>query len=77
MKVPRKLDDLLKRERCLELLSKRFERVMSKLAGQDAPKAIQIGQITAYLNDGAVQRLVWPAIGGATSEMEGDLGELV
>ena len=54
MKVPRKLDDLLKRERCLELLSKRFERVMSKLAGQDAPKAIQIGQITAYLNDGAV-----------------------
>ncbi|MDB4610094.1 hypothetical protein OAH46_03295 [Verrucomicrobia bacterium] len=54
MKVPRKLDDLLKRERCLELLSKRAERVMGKLVGQDAPKAIQIGQITAYLNDGAV-----------------------
>ena len=54
MKVPRKLDDLLKRERCLELLSKRAERVMGHLMRKDDPRSLQIGQITAYLSRSAL-----------------------
>jgi hypothetical protein len=54
MKVPRKLDDLLKRERCLELLSKRAERVMGHLMHKDTPRSLQIGQITAYLSGSAL-----------------------
>ena len=54
MKIPRKLDDLLKREGCLELLSKRAERVMGHLMRKDTPRSLQIGQITAYLSGSAL-----------------------
>ncbi len=54
MKVPRKLDDLLKRERCLELLSKRAERVMGHLMRKAPPRSLQIGQISAYLSRSAL-----------------------
>ena len=54
MKIRRKLDDLLKRQLCLELLAKRAERVMSHLILKDTPRSLQIGQITAYLSGSAL-----------------------
>lgn len=52
MPIPRRIDDILKRERCLELLSKRGERVMTPLQQQIDAKAsvLQIDSITTYLN---------------------------
>ena len=52
MPVPRRIDEILKRERCLELLSRRGERVMVPLQQQLDAKAsvIQIESVTQYLN---------------------------
>ncbi|MDC0325565.1 hypothetical protein OAM01_02290 [bacterium] len=52
MPVPRRIDEILKRERCLELLSRRGERVMAPLQQQLDAKAsvIQIESVTQYLN---------------------------
>ena len=52
MPMPRRIDAILKRERALELLSKRAERVIGSLARSHAQqnKVIQVNSITQYLN---------------------------
>ena len=52
MPIPRRLDDILKRERCLELLSRRGERVMSPMQQQLDAKAsvLQIDLISRCLD---------------------------
>ncbi|XOV70437.1 MAG: helix-turn-helix domain-containing protein [Verrucomicrobiota bacterium] len=52
MPIPRRIDSILKRERALEMLSKRAERVIGGLArahGQQN-KLIQVNSVTAILN---------------------------
>ena len=52
MPMPRRIDAILKRERALELLSKRAERVIGGLArsqGQQS-KVIQVNSVTAILS---------------------------
>jgi len=52
MPMPRRIDSILKRERALEMLSKRAERVIGGLArshGQQN-KLIQVNSVTAILN---------------------------
>jgi len=52
MPMPRRIDSILKRERALEMLSKRAERVIGGLArshGQQS-KVIQVNSVTAILN---------------------------
>ena len=54
MPMPRPIDAILKRERALELLSKRAERVIGGLArshGQQS-KVIQVNSVTQILSSG-------------------------
>ena len=54
MPMPRRIDAILKRERALELLSKRAERVIGGLArlhGQQS-KVIQVNSVTQILSSG-------------------------
>ena len=52
MPMPRRIDAILKRERALELLSKRAERVIEGLSRQlgQQNKVIQVNAITHVLN---------------------------
>ena len=53
MPVPRRIDEILKRERCLELLSRRGERVMAPIEqklGADA-SLVRVESVTRYLNN--------------------------
>ncbi len=55
MPMPRRMDAILKRERALELLSKRAERVIGSLAHQHGQqnKVIQVNSITQFLSTNA------------------------
>ncbi|MDC0267708.1 hypothetical protein OAK97_00195 [bacterium] len=55
MPMPRRMDAILKRERALELLSKRAERVIGSLAHQRGQqnKVIQVNSITQFLSTNA------------------------
>ncbi|MDA7525466.1 hypothetical protein N8616_01290 [Verrucomicrobia bacterium] len=53
MPVPRKIDEILKRERCLELLSRRGERVMAPIEQKLGANAslVRVESVTRYLNN--------------------------
>ena len=70
MPMPRRIDAILKRERALELLSKRAERVIGCLArshGQQS-KVIQVNSVTAILSShessgcGVTLLLIWDCL---------------